>query len=42
MTDPEGREIGQTLQKLLDEVIDGDLPNEKEALTARAAELLGI
>ena len=39
---PEGREIGQTLQKLLDEVIDGDLPNEKEALTARAAELLGI
>ena len=39
---PEGREIGQTLQKLLDEVIDGNLPNEKEALTARAAELLKI
>ena len=37
-----GRWIGETLQKLLDEVIDGTLPNEKEALTTRAAELLKI
>ena len=35
-----GRWIGETLQRLLDEVIDGTLPNEKEALSARAAELL--
>ncbi len=37
---PEGRRIGKILQKLLDEVIDGSLPNEKEALVARAAELV--
>ena len=37
---PEGRVIGEILQTLLDEVIDGSLPNEKEALTARAAELI--
>ena len=36
----QGRWIGETLQQLLDEVIDGALPNEKEALTQRAAELL--
>ena len=36
----EGRRIGEILQILLDEVIDGETPNEKEALTARAAELL--
>ena len=36
----EGRRIGEILETLLDEVIDGKLPNEKEALTARAAELL--
>ena len=35
-----GKWIGETLQTLLDEVIDGTLPNEKEALAARAAELL--
>ena len=35
-----GRWIGKTLEKLLGEVIEGSLPNEKEALTARAAELL--
>ena len=35
-----GRWIGETLEKLLDEVIDGTLPNKKEALSARAAELL--
>ncbi|MGX8704169.1 MAG: CCA tRNA nucleotidyltransferase [bacterium] len=32
--------IGALLLALLDEVIEGTLPNEKEALTARAAELL--
>lgn len=32
--------VGEILQELLDEVIDGKLPNEKEALAARAAELL--
>ena len=35
-----GSWVGELLQKLLDEVIDGSLPNEKEVLTARAAELL--
>jgi len=38
--DKGGRWIGETLQKLLDEVIEGTVPNEKEALSARAAELL--
>ena len=32
--------IRSLLQALLDDVIEGTLPNEKEALTARAAELL--
>ena len=32
---PEGREVGETLQRLLDEVADGTLENEKEALTRR-------
>ena len=31
---PAGKELGATLQRLLDAVIDGDLPNEKEALLA--------
>ena len=38
--DKGGRWIGDTLQALLDEVIEGVVPNEKEALAARAAELL--
>lgn len=37
---PEGERIGRTLQQLLDAVIDGELPNEREALLARATELL--
>lgn len=32
---PEGRKVGETLQRLLDEVTDGTLENEKEALTRR-------
>ena len=35
-----GRRVGEILEGLLGEVIDGSLPNEKEALAARAAELL--
>ena len=31
--------LGETLRKLLNAVIDGDLPNEKEVLLARALEL---
>lgn len=34
----EGKGIGEILSSLLDEVIDGTLPNEKEALIARAKE----
>ena len=34
-----GIRIGQTLDQLLDKVIAGELPNEKEALIARAKEL---
>ena len=29
---PEGPEIGRVLQELLEQVIDGKLPNEKERL----------
>lgn len=36
---PEGPAIGEILQSLLNEVIDGSLPNEREALMARAEEL---
>ena len=36
-----GRQIGQALQKLLDAVIDGKLPNEKAALLAALAESSG-
>jgi hypothetical protein len=31
-----GRELGDTLQTLLDDVIDGELPNEKEVLLTEA------
>lgn len=40
MTGEGGPQIGEVLAKLLDEVLDGTLSNEKEALMARAAELL--
>ena len=36
---PPGPEIGNILRSLLDEVIDGTLPNEKEALIAEAERL---
>ncbi|MBQ9014515.1 MAG: HD domain-containing protein [Firmicutes bacterium] len=35
---PEGPEIGRILQTLLEEVIDGQLPNERQALLDRAAD----
>lgn len=35
---PEGPEIGRILRTLLEEVIDGELPNEKQALLDRAAD----
>ena len=34
---PEGPQIGEVLQKLLDEVIDGSLPNDRQALLEAAA-----
>ena len=37
---PPGKRIGSILSCLLDAVIDGTLPNEKEALLARAREML--
>lgn len=37
---PEGKQVGRLLQALLDEVVDGRLPNEREALLAGARELL--
>lgn len=37
---PEGPRIGETLSILLDEVISGSLPNDRDALAARARELL--
>ena len=37
---PEGEQIGRTLKQLLDAVMDGELPNEHDALLGRAAELL--
>ena len=35
----DGRQIGQLLRQLLDEVIDDQLPNEKDALEKRASQL---
>ena len=32
----EGKHIGEVLDKLLSDVIEGDISNEKEALSARA------
>lgn len=37
---PPGPRLGRTLNRLLDEVLAGTLPNEKPGLTARAKELL--
>ena len=37
---PQGRELGRILNRLLDEVTDGELENEKEALLLRARVLL--
>ena len=34
-----GRRLGDTLRQLLEEVMDGKLPNERSALLARAAKL---
>lgn len=39
---PEGRQVGVLLQALLDAVLDGDIPNDREALLARAKELPGL
>ena len=36
---PEGPQIGEVLQKLLDEVIDGSLPNDRQALLEAAARM---
>ncbi|MDO4863031.1 MAG: CCA tRNA nucleotidyltransferase [Ruminococcus sp.] len=36
----EGRQVGECLRELLDLVIDGELPNEREALLCRAREVL--
>ena len=38
---PEGPAVGRTLQALLDEVLDGTLPNERGPLLDRARALLG-
>lgn len=37
---PEGKAIGQALGKLLDAVVDGHLPNDREALLAEAKKIL--
>lgn len=37
---PEGKQVGRLLRALLDEVVDGRLPNERQALLAGAQELL--
>ena len=37
---PQGRELGKILNRLLDEVTDGELENEKEALLLRARVLM--
>ena len=37
---PRGPEIGRLLEELLGEVLDGELQNERDALTARARELI--
>lgn len=37
---PQGRELGRMLNRLLDEVTDGELKNEKEALLLRARVLM--
>ena len=34
-----GRQLGDTLQQLLEEVMDGQLPNERSALLRRAQQL---
>ena len=36
---PQGREIGHILNQLLDQVVDGTLPNEKAALLQAASKL---
>ena len=36
---PAGRDVGALLERLLDRVVDGDLPNEKQALLAEAKRL---
>ena len=36
----EGKQIGDCLRTLLDLVMDGELPNEREALLSRAREVL--
>ena len=36
---PAGKAVGQCLQRLLEEVMTGDIPNEREALLARAREI---
>lgn len=37
---PEGKQVGTLLRALLDEVLDGESPNERQALLGRAAALL--
>ena len=37
---PKGRELGEILKTLLNEVIEEKIPNEKEALTDRALEIM--
>jgi len=37
---PQGREIGRILNTLLEQVVEGDLPNEKNALLEQAVKLL--
>ena len=36
---PAGKAVGQCLQRLLEEVMAGDIPNEREALLSRAREI---
>lgn len=39
---PQGAKIGELLQKLLDEVVDGSLANEHDALAERASEYIKV
>ena len=39
---PPGPEIGRLLQSLLDAVVDGAVPNDREVLLARAAALRDV